>query len=175
MRHADIVIRATASDDAATIADVGAQSFREAYGPHATPEDLESHVQSYFTTDVVRAEIVQNKRDYLIAMHGDTAGGIAKYRLAPCPVSGGDANALELQQLYILASMQGSGLGRHLLLQLVEIARQAKVGGIWLSTWEFADWAIRFYEKNGFAAIGKVDFKLGKMMHTDLLMWMPLD
>lgn len=175
MHHAEIVIRAAASGDAETIADVGAQSFREAYGPHATPEDLESHVQSYFTTAAVRAEIMQNKRNYLMAMHDDTAGGIAKYRLAACPVSGGDANALELQQLYVLASMQGFGLGRHLLARLIEIARQAKVGGIWLSTWEFADWAIRFYENNGFAAIGKVDFKLGKMMHTDLLMWMPLD
>ena len=175
MRRADIVIRAAASGDAATVADIGAQSFREAYAPHATPEDLESHVHCHFTADVVRAEIERANSNYLLAVLDDAASGIAKYRVSPCPAPGGDAHALELQQLYILASRQGVGLGQRLLAHLVEIARWEKARGIWLSAWEFADWATRFYARNGFAAIGKVDFQLGKMTHTDLLMWMPLD
>jgi len=171
----DIDIRSGDVGDADTLANIGSLSFREAYGPHSSHDDLESHIRKNFTAAVVRAEIAQHERNYLIAMVDDQAGGIAKYRHAPCPVAGGDANAFELQQLYVLASMQGHGLGGRLVRRLIDIARQADAKGVWLSAWEFADWATGFYGKLGFAEIGKVDFKLGEMTHTDLLMWMPLE
>lgn len=175
MAGVEIEIREGVAGDAYTLANIGTQSFREAYGPHSNDDDLESHISKNFTAAVVRAEIEQHERNYLMAMIDDQAGGIAKYRHAPCPVAGGDANAFELQQLYILATMQGHGLGGRLIRHLVNIARQADAKGVWLSAWEFADWATGFYEKFGFAEIGKVDFNLGEVTHTDLLMWMPLE
>ncbi|MGI9270888.1 MAG: GNAT family N-acetyltransferase [Woeseiaceae bacterium] len=170
-----IRIREGAITDADTLAAIGTQSFREAYGPHSSVDDLESHIRNNFAASVVRAEIEQHKRAYLIATVGDQAGGIAKYRPAPCPVPGGDANAIELQQLYVLASMQGHGLGKRLVSHLIDVSRQARAKGIWLSAWEFADWATGFYRKSGFVEIGNVEFKLGEMIHTDLLMWKSLE
>lgn len=170
-----IEIREGAVADVDTLATIGTQSFREAYGPHSNDDDLASHISSNFSPAVVRAEIEQHERNYLIAMVGEQAGGIAKYRHAPCPIPGGDANAFELQQLYVLASMQGHGLGGRLVSRLLEIARDAGARGVWLSAWEFADWATGFYKTSGFVEIGNVDFKLGETTYTDVLMWMSLE
>ena len=71
--------------------------------------------------------------------------------------------------------MQRHGLGGRLLANVVAFAQENAAAGIWLSAWEFADWATSFYKRHGFAAIGKVEFKLGAMIHTDLLMWRPLE
>ena len=107
-------------------------------------------------------------------MVNDMPCGMAKYRIAACPVAGGDDNALEIQQLYVLAASQGYGLGRKLVERVSAVGRQQGVAGIWLSAWEFADWATGFYKRAGFVEIGKVQFKLGETSYTDLLMWQPL-
>ena len=175
MAEVDIRIRAATIGDADLIADIGTKSFREAYAPHSSAADLESHISGYFAIDKVSIEIDKLESGYLLAIVDGEAGGIAKFRHAPCPVPGGDENAFELQQLYVLAAKQGHGLGWRLVKNVVDAASQAEAKGIWLSAWEFADWATGFYEKVGFAEIGKVDFKLGEMTHNDLLMWMSLD
>ena len=117
---------------------------------------------------------VGNRR-YLLSTVNGRAAGIAKFRHAPCPVAGGDENAFELQQLYVLADMQGYGLGRRLVACLIEAAGKADANGVWLSAWEFADWATGFYRTVGFREIGKVEFSLGETTYTDLLMWMSLE
>ena len=108
-------------------------------------------------------------------MVGAEAGGMVKYRKAKCPVPGGDSNAIEIQQLYVLATMQRHGLGRQLTQRIFAFAEQSKTIGVWLSAWEFADWATRFYERVGFSTIGKVEFELGATTYTDLLMWRPVE
>ena len=175
MADVDIKIREATIGDAQVLADIGTNSFRDAYSPHSSMADLETHISDYFAIDAVRAELHQTDRNYLLATVNGEAGGIAKFRHAACPVPGGDANAFELQQLYVLAEMQGYGLGRQLVKEVVDAARQAGTKGVWLSAWEFADWATGFYRKSGFNEIGKVEFKLGSKSFTDLLMWKSLE
>ena len=175
MPAVSISIREANIDDADDLAFVGSSSFREAYQDHSDAADLESHIDEYFSAAAVRNEFAQDQSKYLLAsVDGETAG-LAKIRKAACPVPGGDANAIELQQLYVLTTMQRHGLGRQLIENVLGHARQSSAQGVWLSAWEFADWATRFYTRNGFSAIGKVEFKLGSTAYTDLLMWRPLE
>jgi len=111
----------------------------------------------------------------LIANVNDKAGGMLKYHHAACPEPGIASNAVELQQLYVLAEMQRHGLGRRLVENLIAIARNTEATGIWLSAWEDADWAINFYRKTGFSAVGTAIFTVGAATYTDLLMWWPLE
>lgn len=54
-----------------------------------------------------------------------------------------------IRHAYVLPEHQGKGIGRVLLDQLLARAgRQTLVG-----TWAAAEWAIRFYERNGFALV----------------------
>ena len=174
MPAAEISVREAGMQDAAILAEIGSSSFRDAYQPHSNANDLELHIDNYFTLAAVSREIGLQDRHYLLAVVNGEPAGIAKYRKAPCPVAGGDGNAIELQQLYVLARMQGHGLGRQLIDSVCAIAVQHATAGVWLSAWEFADWATRFYARNGFTAIGKVEFKLGATTYTDLLMWRAL-
>ncbi len=175
MPAVEISVREASIEDADVLAHIGSTSFREAYEDHSEANDLETHIDKYFTGAAVRDEIEQRGRRYLLAIVDGEPAGLAKIRKAACPVPGGDANAVELQQLYVLATMQRHGLGGRLIADVLAFARENAVIGVWLSAWEFADWATRFYERNGFAAIGKVEFKLGVTTYTDLLMWQPLE
>lgn len=169
-----VIIRDATAADAELLAAVGSTSFREAYAAHSEPADLETHLEEYFSHRAVQEELTSGHSSYLLAVVNDAPCGMAKYRNAACPVAGGDDNALEIQQLYVLAASQGYGLGRKLLERVSDVGRQQGVAGIWLSAWEFADWATGFYKRAGFVEIGKVQFKLGETSFTDLLMWRPL-
>jgi GNAT superfamily N-acetyltransferase len=169
-----IEIRPGTAADIEALARVGSDAFREAYSPHSSAADIDSHIEKNFSVAAVRDSLAAGQSDfYLACIDGDPAG-LAKVRLATHPLVADAAAALELQQLYVLADMQRHGLGRCLMGRVFEHARAAAVGGVWLSAWEFADWAVSFYTRVGFETLGKVEFKLGDTLYTDLLMWQPL-
>lgn len=175
MLRTEVEIRTGELADAEVLARVGRESFRDAYGSHSDPADLDSHVQEFFTAGAVRRDMQEHECDYLLATAAGEPGGMAKFLYAGCPIAGGASNALELKQLYVLAAMQGYGLGRHLLNRLSDIGRERKVAGIWLSAWQDADWAVRFYRNNGFSIVGDTSFAVGATEYTDFLMWLSLE
>ena len=170
-----IKIRLATPDDAVALAEVGIASFRDAYAAHSNAPDVEAHIEQRFSESAVRDRFAQGQCRYYLAEVDGQPAGMALVCMAACPVPGGDDNALELQQLYVLASMQRLGLGRHLVECVVAHAKERAANGVWLSAWEFADWATRFYSRAGFESIGKVKFKLGSTTFTDLLMWRPIN
>ena len=170
-----VVVRAAGNVDASALAAIGSSSFRDAYAAHSAPDDLEKHLQAHFTEAAVQQAMRAGESDYLIALVENVPSGLAKYRKQACPRPGGHDNAIEIQQLYVLASTQGHGLGRRLVERVIEIAWREGVAGVWLQAWEMADWATGFYRRVGFAEIDKVSFKLGDTSYVDLLMWQPLE
>lgn len=172
MQSAAISIRAAGLDDAEAVAAIGASSFRDAYAPHSEPDDLEAHLAEFFTAAAIRAALPHC--GYLLASVGPLPAGIAKYRNAALPTDGGAVDAIELQQLYVLASQQRHGLGRRLVDALLAIARQQGKSGIWLTAWQEADWALNFYRRLGFVKVGVTDFTLGATSYVDDLLWLPL-
>jgi GNAT superfamily N-acetyltransferase len=54
-----------------------------------------------------------------------------------------------IRHAYVLPAAQGGGVGRKLLEHLVAAAEAPLLVG----TWAAAEWAIRFYERNGFALV----------------------
>jgi GNAT superfamily N-acetyltransferase len=54
-----------------------------------------------------------------------------------------------IRHAYVLPAEQGSGVGRELIAYLAERADAPLLVG----TWSAATWAIRFYERNGFALV----------------------
>lgn len=171
---ANVVVREAGLGDVEVLARIGMNSFRETYGPYSDAADIDAHIEEYFSAAAVRSEINSARSKFLLAQVDAEPGGMLKYRKAACPVPGGDSNAIEIQQLYVLTHMQRHGLGRKLAQGVLTAAAQSEVDGVWLSAWEDADWATSFYERMGFNAIGKVAFKLGASSYTDFLMWRPI-
>jgi GNAT superfamily N-acetyltransferase len=56
-----------------------------------------------------------------------------------------------IRHAYVRTSCRRNGVGRALLERLKQLTHRP----ILIGTWEAADWAIRFYEKNGFTLVGK--------------------
>ena|ERR1700682_3993662 len=55
-----------------------------------------------------------------------------------------------IRHAYVRSSSQKRGIGANLLTHLRELAR----GSVLIGTWADAEWAIKFYEKNGFQMVG---------------------
>ena len=170
----EIEIREASLDDIDILATIGSKSFRDAYQEHSNAEDLRTHLEENFSADAVRDEIEQHGRQYLVVSVNGRLGGFAKFRSAMCPSGAPTVDAMELQQLYVLADMQRHGLGRRLVDAVRVRAGESEANGLWLSVWEDADWAIEFYQKCGFVEVDTTDFTVGSTTYTDLLMWLPL-
>ena len=56
-----------------------------------------------------------------------------------------------IRHAYVRPGLQGGGIGRRLLEDLVAKAERPLLVG----TWAAAEWAIRFYERNGFQSVGE--------------------
>ncbi len=81
---------------------------------------------------------------------------------------------LEMQRIYVRKAFLGKEIGKLLLEHALTLARSMDLSYVWLAVWEKNPRAIRFYEKNGFAAFGSCLFLLGADKQTDILMKRPL-
>jgi len=161
--------------DAEALAAAGERLFVQAYGKYSRPDDLQLHVEEYFGRENVSAELQKRAVNYTIAYDDDAIAGFIKISRGTTPDSIPAAAAIEVQQLYVDADRQRKGVGRMLMDRAVAIARQEGHAGLWLSVWQDADWATGFYEAYGFRRAGTADFRLGKSLFTDHLMWLALE
>ena len=58
-----------------------------------------------------------------------------------------------IRHAYVLPALQGEGVGTSLLRHLRGLSGRPMLVG----TWAAAEWAIRFYERNGFARVGEAE------------------
>ncbi len=165
-----LVVRDATPDDAALLSAVGRDSFDAAYGATTDPASIDQHLEDYFSEGSIRDEMCVAGRSYKIALLGELAAGLIKLRRDPPPPEIISANVVEVQHLYVLTEFQGYGVGRALMDATVVHARRQKLDGIWLQVWSEADWALRFYERNGFVRVGDIDYELGERVYDDWLM-----
>ncbi len=59
-----------------------------------------------------------------------------------------------IRHAYVLPAQQRKGLGQKLLEHLLGLAATRQV---YVGTWEAADWAVKFYEKNGFQLVSEAE------------------
>lgn len=163
------------SADAEAIAAVGVESFTATYKDTTTAADLVAHLDQNFRADAVRRELQRPECHYLLASVGQDPAGFIKLRDGHHPAAIPAAAPLEIQMLYIRPAHQRLGLGRRLVAAARELAIHHAAQGLWLSTWENADWAISFYREAGFRPVGTQEFRVGSTPYTDILMWLPLD
>lgn len=169
----DLQIREAVPADVESLAATGQRLFVGTYGDISGADDLAAHVDDYFGETAVARELERDGVRYLLAMDGDDIAGFLKLRRSDIPKSVPAETALEVQQLYVSPDQQRRGIGRRLMDHAVEIARETPVQGLWLSVWEEADWAIKFYLRYGYRTVGTTDFWLGESHYEDFLMWLP--
>ncbi len=169
------MIRRAVAEDVAAISEIGLVSFREAYAHSCGPDDLILHLNEFHTAAAVLAQMNSQGTDYLIAENDGQPAGFAKLcESSPLPEVAA-TRVVELHQLYVLPEQQRFGIGGHLIEAVVDNVRDKAAEGVWLSAWEDATWAVNFYRKHGFETVGTTEFRLGKTVYIDLLVWRPVD
>lgn len=109
-----------------------------------------------------------------VATHDGGPVGYAKLTPLRAPAPHPAANALELQQIYVLADWQGAGVAQALMAWAVSTARDLGAGALYLTVFDHNQRAKRFYARHGFEEVGRCTFVLGDRVDDDRIWCKPL-
>lgn len=158
----NVSIGCASEDDAAGILKCLASAFepyRETYTPGA-------YVDTVLTTETVRSRMKQMMVLVAKDNHGRVVGTVA--------CKGGGNGEGHLRGMAVLPGWRGSGIAQRLLETAEEVLRRALCKLVTLDTTEPLKRAIRFYERNGYRATGRVQdffgmklYEYGKTLKSD--------
>lgn len=138
-------------NDAAALAEILTQSWKEAYSNILPPAELESAANKELYTAAFAAMMQNPANTFYIAHCGDIPCGMLLY----CPARDSDlSDYAEIVALYTLPEYWGCGLGKALTKMALDDIKTSFSG---IELWTFRDnaRARRFYEKFGFYPDGK--------------------
>lgn len=162
-------IRLAVSDDAETLTGIAWQSFYDAFADHPknAPGDMKAYMDEAFSTEAIAQDLEEADTTYFIAEIGDRMVGYAKLKRNSSESCVSGTNPLELCRLYSLTEYIGKGIGKTLMLNCLEYARENGHDTFWLGVWEYNYRAQDFYKKFGFEKCGEHVFQLGSDPQTD--------
>lgn len=174
------VIRPATPADAATLAELAAITFPLACPPDATDEakadfiarNLGADSFARYVADPLRALFVAEEPagpdaragavGYAMLVHGAPTDPEVVASITVQPTS-------ELSKLYVHPDHHGAGTAAALVAACVAAARAAGSAAVWLGVNDQNARANRFYEKQGFRAVGRKHFQLGERLEEDFV------
>src|SRR5690242_14914808 len=152
----DFAVRRCTEADAPMLAELAARLFTEAYGPTHPEPELSRYLARSFSVDKVRDEITDNAVTMFVAEDDTTRplGYAFLRRTIELPDGVSSYNSFEVVRFYVEAAAQGRGIGAALMETCFDEARRRGADTIWLQVWKEAPWAIAFYRRMGFSAVG---------------------
>jgi ribosomal protein S18 acetylase RimI-like enzyme len=166
----DVSLRYATRKDALLIADISRQTFYDTFAAQNTEEDMQKFLEEQFTRGRLIMEVGARENTFLLAYAGAEVVGYVKLRDSKRPKSLGLEPALEIARLYCMSQAIGKGVGKLLMQQSIDIARERGKKLVWLGVWEKNQRAIDFYNKWGFVKFDETDFLLGNDLQRDWLM-----
>jgi diamine N-acetyltransferase len=172
----DFAIRRCASTDAAMLAELGARLFAEAYGPTHPEPELSRYLARSFSVESVRDAIASANVRMFVAedFSGRPIGYAFLRRTNELPDGVNSSNSFEVVRFYVEAAAQGRGVGAALMEECFEESRRRGADTVWLQVWKQAPWAVGFYERMGFTAVGSAPFYFGDQIGDDHIMSRPV-
>ena len=165
-----LLLRKATPADAAALARLAEDTFRDAFAADNNPDDMAVYCASAFAPEIQGAQIVDASIETLIVT--DATGAFVAYsqlRDGAPPVESGPA-PIELWRFYVTAALHGRGIAQRLMAAVMDAARARGAVTLWLGVWEHNVRAQKFYRKFGFVDIGAHTFELGGDRQTDRLM-----
>ncbi|HUG03036.1 MAG TPA: GNAT family N-acetyltransferase [Steroidobacteraceae bacterium] len=165
-----VVIRPAKLSDAASLAAVAEQTFRETFAADNSAENINLHCAQKFSTQIQGEEISDPQ---LVTLLADIAGelvGFAQLRLAHSTTCVKGDRPAELHRIYVSSKWHGRGVANELMRAIYSVAAKAGSDCLWLGVWEKNLKAIAFYRKCGFSVLSDHVFMLGQDQQRDLIM-----
>jgi diamine N-acetyltransferase len=165
-----LIYRKAEPADAAELAEFGARAFVDSYAHVMERGELESYVHDHYTTELTQTEIGDDAGAAFLALD-PVIVGFVQVRAGNRPDCALEANApAELRRIYVDRGHHGRGVAQKLLAMAVVEAQVRGCDVLWLAVWEINERAISFYEKGGFAVVGRQGFPIGNEVQTDYVM-----
>ena len=165
-------IRRCSTDDAGTIASLGARLFTETYGPTHPEPELSRYLARSFSVEGVRDAIANEGVTMLIAEDSEKRAIAYAYLCSSDePPSGvaGDC-VFEIVRFYVDPAAQGRGVGAALMDGCFAEAKRRGADMLWLQVWKEAPWAVGLYARMGFSVVGSAPFYFGEQVGDDHIM-----
>lgn len=180
MLVSEITIRPAVATDASALADLAAETFPLACPPHTTAEAIAAFIGEHFTVARFGEYLADVARTLLVAE--EPGGRLVGYTML---VAGepGDPDAatavvarpaIELSKFYTRRAAHGTGVAGPLMAATLAAASETGAVAAWLGVNEENGRAIRFYEKHGFAKVGRKHFTVGGRVEDDWVLERPL-
>lgn len=163
-------IRRGATGDNVLLAELGAETFRDAFGPQNTAQDMAIYLAKSFSPEIQANELADPGTVFLIAEVGGEPVGYVRLREGAPATEVDSSRPVEIVRFYARNDWIGKGVGSALMQASLLEARTLGHDLVWLDVWEENERAIGFYRKWGFEEIGSQPFLLGNDLQKDLLM-----
>jgi len=168
--NSSIQIKRVSLADTETLLNLSRKTFFDAFAHLNNAADMEAYASKAFTLKRYEEELSNPDSHFYFAMVDNAITGYIKLNYNSAQTELQDANALEVERIYILHEHQGKQIGKHLLDFAIQTAIDKKMAYIWLGVWEHNNKAINFYKSKGFTQFGSHPFVLGTDEQTDILM-----
>lgn len=163
-------IRKISTTDIDALKEIARQTFYETFSAVNSEENMTKYLTDEFSPEKLKAQLTDEGSEFYFAELNGKPVGYLKINSGQSQTELKDNKALEIERIYVLKEFHGKKVGQKLYEKALAIARQKTVDYVWLGVWEKNFRALRFYEKNGFAAFDKHIFRLGDDVQTDLMM-----
>lgn len=174
-----VQVRRCTGQDAALLAQICAETFRDTFAQDNTAQDMEAFLARSYSPQVLAAELADPQSSYWLASVEGVPAAYLKTNVGRAqtePVEGRIPQpSLEVQRIYVRLPYKRQGLGARLMRLAADQARERGAASLWLGVWERNLAALAFYERMGFTRFGEHVFQVGADAQTDYLMACPVE
>lgn len=161
------IIRPAEPADASALATLATTVFTTTYGTALPSASLQRYVAQIFSQAALLADLTNTNHTYFVAVQAEQLIGFSQLTSTPTPSCVAHTPAIELARFYVTPEQQGRGVAGPLLEASLAAAWQSGSRAVWLCVWEKNARALAFYQKWGFALVGKHDIVIEETIFHD--------
>ena len=174
MQGNEVTVRSAGRQDAAALAALAREAFREAYLDMLDLDEIEDYVSKNFTPDSFGADLEDEASTVLVATLGPRLIGYAQVKRSHWPDCVTGPAPIELARLYLRREATGKGIGATLMRAVHAEARRRQGETLWLGVYDRNERARDFYKRWGFVDVGTKAFWFGGRSYDDPVMSAPV-
>jgi ribosomal protein S18 acetylase RimI-like enzyme len=161
--HPAITLTPVAEPDFAVLRELAGTIWRQHYAGIVSAAQIDYMLAARFGDEALRMHIQAADRWLELLRVSGAPAGYCGYELAAMDGDGSEVApaAMKLGQLYVLESNRGMGLGRFMLGQIEQRARDHGRHLLWLQVNKRNTGAIAFYRAAGFGVVREAVFEIG--------------
>jgi len=152
------------------LVDISRDTFIHAFEKQNNPEDFWNYINEAFNENAMVEQLLNVNSEFFFVYLKNVLVGYFKLNKNEAQTEQFAKRSIELERIYVLKDFQKQGIGKLMLLKIIDIAKACKATFIWLGVWQENKDAVRFYESYGFKIFGSHPYYIGKDKQTDWLM-----